>query len=96
MVVEQEEHLPLYFGEEEEGGDRQFQHVASAFAKVRKYIRKSCDTSRFVLLTQVARCDAGASLLCRPRVRDVLVAMAHATDDDQTLQVCVQSLHLTS
>jgi hypothetical protein len=44
MVVEQEEHLPLYFGEEEEGGKRQFQHVASAFAKVRKYIRKSCDT----------------------------------------------------
>jgi hypothetical protein len=44
MVVEQEEHLPLYFGEEEEGGERQFQHVASAFAKVRENIHQLCDT----------------------------------------------------
>jgi hypothetical protein len=43
-------------------------------------------TSPF-MVRQVARCDAGACLLCTPRVRDVLVAMAHATDDDQTLQV---------
>jgi hypothetical protein len=44
MMVEQEEHMPLYFGEGDEGGERQFQHVASAFAKVRKYIRKSYRT----------------------------------------------------
>jgi hypothetical protein len=42
---------------------------------------------------QVARCDLGAGLLCRPRVRDALVAMAHAADDDQTLQVRSRVMH---
>ena len=36
---------------------------------------------------QVARSEAGAALLCRKSVRDALVAMAHAADDDHTLQV---------
>ena len=77
------------------------QHVASAFAKVAKRISAPCPISlgfdmaraafaikRCLTALQVARCDLGAGLLCRPRVRDALVAMAHAADDDQTLQVC--------
>jgi hypothetical protein len=48
---------------------------------------------RCLTAQQVARCDVGAGLLCRLRVREALVAMAHAADDDQTLQVCSRITH---
>jgi hypothetical protein len=77
---EEEEHWPLHVGE----GACPLQPVASAFAKVRS---TCCRHAVRHAALQVARCEAGAALLCRDSVRDALVAMAHATDHDHTLQV---------